>query len=77
MTPEQRRRYEQAAPVKKRQPIEVLRYWIERCLEDETKLTNWELAFLYGMDTKLTEWGRISEAQEEKLEQVYAEKTKL
>jgi hypothetical protein len=76
MTPEQRRRYEQAAPVKKRQPASVLRDWIERCLEDESKLTNWEIGFLYDMDSKLSDWGCISEAQEEKLEQIYAERTK-
>lgn len=77
MTPEQRRRYEQAAPVKKRQPIEVLRYWVNQCLMDRGKLNDWELRFLGDIDSNLTWYGRIFEAEEEKLEQIYAEKTKL
>jgi hypothetical protein len=56
---------------------DTLRKWLEAILmEASDKLNEWELNFLNNIETVLDHRQRLSQAQEEKLETIYADKTK-
>jgi hypothetical protein len=56
---------------------DTLRKWLEAILmEASDKLNEWELNFLNNIETVLDHRQRLSQAQEEKLEAIYAAKTK-
>lgn len=44
---------------------------IDECLEHESKLTDWEGKFLDEISNQLAETPILSEAQEQKLEQIH------
>lgn len=54
---------------------EVLRDWVEQCLEHSHKLSKWELDFVESLSEQLERRGTLSERQQEILERIYTEKT--
>lgn len=64
------------APVWKPRDTKILRDWIQTILfEASDVLTEWEVKFLNDMENIMDLGGRLSQGQEEKLEQIYAAKT--
>ena len=59
---------------KAQEHLEVIRVWIERCLESE-KLTKWEGDFVESIKDQFEDYGSLSPRQEEILERIYAERT--
>lgn len=56
--------------------ITTLRHWVETILfEASDKLNDWETTFLDDIQKKLDLNMKLTQAQEEKLESIYAEKT--
>jgi uncharacterized membrane-anchored protein len=60
-----------------RQSKDVLQQWINDTNRDGKQLTDWELHFMESITEQFSETGRLSERQEEILERIYAEKTRL
>lgn len=63
----------------KSQPKEVLRHWITSLKEPtvfNTVLTEWERYFVESLEHQLSAGGVLSQKQHEKLEDLYASKTK-
>lgn len=61
----------------KPQPKEVLQSWIDAIFNEASDdLNEWEATFMNDIDVKVRLKGELSQAQEEKLEQIYTEKTK-
>ena len=58
-----------------RQPREILEKWLSAINEDGKGVTIWEQEFCDSLDSQLTDFGRISEKQEQILERIYAERT--
>lgn len=55
---------------------DTLRKWLEAILmEASDNLNSWELEFLNKIETMLDNRWKLSQGQEEKLEQIYAAKT--
>lgn len=56
---------------------EVLQSWID-ALEDECsdELSDWENSFVNDMANRLMRGSTLTQSQEEKLEEIYAKKTK-
>ena len=64
------------AEIWKPQPKEVIYQWINDILnEAEDKLTDWERTFITEIEIRIANGWSITEAQQKKLEQIYAEKT--
>lgn len=58
-----------------KQPIEVLKRWIE-CIEEEGRgVTDWEHSFVESVSEQLDRRGSLSEAQIDSLEKIYASRT--
>lgn len=56
---------------------EVLKYWVGMILnEANDELSNWESSFVNDIANRLTRGNTLTQSQEEKLEEIYAEKTK-
>ncbi len=63
-------------PVFKPHPPEVLRQWMHDIItESYDKLTMWELKFIGDMETLLNMGKILTQAQQDKLEQIYVAKT--
>jgi len=59
------------------QPWEVLDSWVKAILEEASDdLNDWESNFVEEMAIKITNKWALTVAQERKLEDIYAEKTK-
>lgn len=55
---------------------EVLKHWIHELRTNPSEdLTSWEENFVNDMDVRLTYNNPLTQYQEEKLEEIYAEKT--
>lgn len=55
----------------------ILREWVDTImLEASDALSDWETTFVTNMDERLTLRLQLTQTQEEKLEQIYAAKTK-
>lgn len=60
----------------KPQPFDVLQHWIDTILEEASdELNDWETRFVEDMRVKVLNKWSLTQAQEEKLESIYAEKT--
>lgn len=56
--------------------LETYKGWVEQILEQaQDNLSEWETTFVYDMQRKLGRGGVLTQAQAEKLESIYAEKT--
>lgn len=54
----------------------LLRSWLVAIIDEaQDELSTWELKFIADMETLLDREQRLSEAQEKKLEQIYAQRT--
>lgn len=61
----------------KPQPSEVIQSWWDAIVEEaQDELNDWELKFISSIEMKVRNGFPLSESQEKKLEQIYAEKTK-
>ena len=58
------------------QRVEVLMQWCVDILQDGVAVTDWERHFVSDMERKLLDGAGLSRAQHEKLEAIYAERTK-
>jgi hypothetical protein len=59
------------------QPFEVLQSWIDAILEEASdELNDWETHFISDIAFKVANKWSLTKYQEEKLESIYAEKTK-
>lgn len=57
--------------------IEDYKYWVDTILSEASDLlSNWETTFIESLDARLSNGFNLSQAQAEKLEQIYANKTK-
>lgn len=54
---------------------EVVRLWIQTCLEEGQGITKWENDFLVSIEEQFKRRGSLSEKQLEILERIYADKT--
>jgi hypothetical protein len=54
----------------------VWREWIEKCIEDRSRLTKWEEDFVESIGEQLDERGTLSERQADILERIYSGKTR-
>lgn len=64
------------AQIWKPQTNEVHRHWVDTILKEASdKLSDWETKFIDDIDRKVTLGLQLTQAQEEKLESIYAEKT--
>lgn len=55
---------------------ELLKHWLDSILEEASnELNDWETNFISDIEVKLNNNWRLTENQENKLEQIYAEKT--
>lgn len=60
----------------KPKPKEVLKQWIDDVLEEASdRLTVWEMKFVADMEFRVVNNQPLTEAQELKLEEIYADKT--
>ena len=60
----------------KPQPVDTLRRWVDAIMEEASdRLTDWENKFIADMDRRLTMGGQLTQTQQEKLEELYAEYT--
>lgn len=56
---------------------ELLKSWCQAIIDEASDdLNTWELQFISDIDTKLNNGWKLNQAQEEKLENIYSEKTK-
>lgn len=63
-------------PIWKPQPFDVLQNWIDTIIEEASdSLNDWETKFVEDMRVKVLNKWSLTQAQEEKLESIYAEKT--
>jgi len=63
-------------PIWQPQSREVYQHWIDTILEEASdELNDWESSFIANIQTTLSIYGKLTEAQAEKLENIYAEKT--
>lgn len=61
---------------KPKDPI-LLIHWLEAILEESSdNLNDWEINFISDINIKLNNGWTLTQNQEEKLEQIYANKTK-
>lgn len=59
------------------QPISVYKDWAETIIDEASdKLNSWETTFVNSLYERLQSGRNLSEAQANKLEHIYAEKTK-
>lgn len=49
--------------------------WIDQCMEERHKLTDWERKFIIDIRLQLRSKGSLSDKQVEVLERIYADKT--
>jgi hypothetical protein len=49
--------------------------WIDKCMEERHKLSDWERKFIIDIRLQLRSKGSLSDKQVEKLESIYADKT--
>lgn len=64
-------------PIWNPQPNKVLREWIDTIIEEAgDELNEWETRFIANMCDLIYNGRFLTENQEKKLEQIYAEKTK-
>lgn len=62
----------------KPQPKEVIQDWIQRIIDEaQDKLSIWEMKFISDMELAIIKWGALTENQQNKLEQIYNDRTKL
>lgn len=55
---------------------ELLKSWVKAIMEEASdELTDWESRFVSDMEIRLTRGYVLTQSQEDKLEQIYAEKT--
>lgn len=65
------------AAIWKPQPISVYKDWAEAIIDEASdKLNSWETTFVNSIYERLQSGNNLSEAQANKLEHIYAEKTK-
>ncbi len=58
-----------------KQPIEILRQWIE-CIEEEGRgVTDWERSFVESVSEQLERRGTLTDAQIDTIETIYAART--
>ena len=63
-------------PVWKPQDPEILKHWVKELMENPSEeLTDWEERFVKDMWYRLELKNPLTQYQEEKLEEIYAEKT--
>ncbi len=61
----------------KPQDRDVVNHWVNTILDEASDdLTPWELKFISDIQIGLAKQWQLTEAQEKKLEQIYADKTK-
>jgi hypothetical protein len=59
------------------QPKEVLQHWYDSIMDEASDdLNDWEINFLESVNKYLTKGWNLSQTMEEKLESIYADKTK-
>ena len=59
------------------QSFEVLKYWIDTILDEASdSLNDWESNFIANIAIKVANKWSLTKAQEDRLEAIYAEKTK-
>lgn len=64
-------------PIWKPQSNEILRYWIDTIINEASdNLNEWEMKFIEDMCARIDLKISLTQAQEAKLEQIYANKTK-
>lgn len=64
------------AEVWKPKDTNTLRSWLQAILiEASDELTDWETKFISSIEERLDKGFRLTQAQEENLERIYAEKT--
>jgi hypothetical protein len=49
--------------------------WIDACMEERHKLSDWERKFIIDIRLQLRQKGSLTDKQVEKLESIYANKT--
>jgi hypothetical protein len=49
--------------------------WIDKCMEERHKLSDWERKFIIDIRLQLRSKGQLSDKQVSKLESIYADKT--
>lgn len=65
------------APIWKPQPMEILKTWIETIKDEASdELSDWEEQFISNMEYRVNRGQPLTESQEKKLEEIYAQKTK-
>ncbi len=63
-------------PIWKPQPFEVLKHWVDTIIDEASdSLNDWETKFIDEMQIKIINKWSLTQAQEEKLESIYAQKT--
>ena len=63
-------------PIWKPQPPEVLKSWVDAIMQEASDdLSDWETKFIENINARLIAGKPLSQAQEETLEKIYAEKT--
>lgn len=63
-------------PIWKPKELELLRNWCDTIVDESwDKLNEWERKFISSIDHQLRRSIQLSQHQENKLEQIYAEKT--
>lgn len=64
------------AEVWKSKDVDTLRNWLQTILlEASDKLTDWEMRFITDMEHRLDVGSQLTQYQQEKLEEIYAEYT--
>jgi hypothetical protein len=59
-----------------KQPVEVLKQWIDDVNSEGRGLTEWELGFMENITEQFEDGGWLSEEQERILEKIYCNKVK-
>lgn len=54
---------------------ELHMHWIDRCIEERHKLSDWERKFIVDLRLQLRSKGQLSDKQVVILERIYADKT--
>ena len=60
-----------------KQPIDIIKYWLDVVQTEGKNLSSWEENFVESLREQLGQYGKISDRQEEILETIYANKTPL
>ncbi len=64
------------APIWKPKDPDLLKSWVDSIMKEASdELTDWESRFVDDMNTRLDKGYVLTEDQENKLEEIYAEKT--